>query len=200
MKIKFTLLTSMLGTLPSDQEVFKTYVASKAPEESGEESLATPEEVEKKGTTIFHRNDQGELILRDYLIKGALKARADAIRARKGKGKDEKGNWGSIRGKIDEDVHVYPEMISLGITEPDGMYERPLRAMTAQGPRVSLANSETVNAGRSWECEILLRPGRITEKMLIEILDELQYVGFGQWRNAGHGRTSYTITEGAPDV
>ena len=38
MNVRFTLLTEMLGTQPADEEVFQTYIASKAPESTGPEN------------------------------------------------------------------------------------------------------------------------------------------------------------------
>lgn len=193
MFVRFTLLSEMLGTNPANEEVFKDFVASKNPDGVPEE-LNLPEAVEERGTTVFRRHpDTKNLCIADYMVKGALKSRGDAIRARKGSGKEEKGRWGAIKGKLDDDLHVYPRFIDLGLEKPDGLLERPLRAMTAQGARVSLARSEFINAGHRFECEIVLREGRVNEAMLKEMLDEMKYVGMGQWRNSGHGRCSWEI-------
>ena len=65
--------------------------------------------------------------------------------------------------------------------------ERPLRASTPQGERVSIAKSESVPAGSTAEFEIeCLDPG--LEAMVRECLDYGQLRGLGQWRNSGKGR------------
>lgn len=199
MKVRATLLTDMLGTQPADEKVFQTYIASKAPETTGPEEVGVdPDALEEKGTTVYRRHpDTGNLCLCDYHIKGALKARGDAIRARKAKGdKEAKGNWGSIKGKLDEDLHVFPRYIDLGKDKPDTILERPLRAQTMQGPRVSLARSEVVTADTQFEFEIAWMPGRIDRKMIIEMLDEMKFMGLGQWRNAGYGRVDIEVDLG----
>lgn len=68
-----------------------------------------------------------------------------------------------------------------------GTCQRPLRANTPQGERISLACSETVPAGTTME---------FTAKCLVdgqmdvvrEWLDYGKLRGFSQWRNAGKGR------------
>lgn len=65
--------------------------------------------------------------------------------------------------------------------------ERPLRASTPQGERVSIAKSESVPAGSTAEFEIeCLDPG--LEAMVRECLNYGTKRGLGQWRNSGKGR------------
>ena len=107
-------------------------------------------------------------------------------------GKKGRNPWGAAKSKFDNFVFVFPRKISLGKKEPDGICERPLRAETMQGPRVSLARSEVVNAGISFDCEIQLFPGcPITDKMLRQCLDYGKFKGLGQWRNSGKGRFTW---------
>lgn len=68
-----------------------------------------------------------------------------------------------------------------------GYCERPLRASTPQGERVSIAKSENVPAGSTAEFEIeCLDPG--LEAMVRECLNYGTKRGLGQWRNSGKGR------------
>ena len=64
---------------------------------------------------------------------------------------------------------------------------QPLRAQTAQGERIALANSETVPAGSTIEFKVVLLKDD-HEKLLKEWLDYGRYKGIGQWRNSGKGR------------
>ena len=64
--------------------------------------------------------------------------------------------------------------------------ERPLRAMTMQGERVSIAKSETVPAGVSITFTMIVLDNSLN-KALDECFDYGRYKGFGQWRNAGWG-------------
>ena len=65
--------------------------------------------------------------------------------------------------------------------------ERPLRASTPQGERVSIAKSESVPAGSTVEFEVTCLDPSL-EGMVRECLDYGQLRGLGQWRNSGKGR------------
>ena len=68
-----------------------------------------------------------------------------------------------------------------------GECQRPLRAQTAQGERVSIAHSETVPVGSTMEIEITcMDPAH--EKLVLEWLEYGKLRGLGQWRNSGKGR------------
>lgn len=192
MKIRITLTERMLGTKSANMDLFTDYIASKAPDgDAKKEELETAKHKEEAGTTIFHRDADGEIIIWNYQIKGFLKEAGDAIRqcstsevGPTGKGK----KWGSLKAKVDNFVFVYPRQIKLGTKEPAEWCERPLRVMTMQGPRVSVAKSEVIASGTSFEVEInILKGAPITEKMIEQILDYGQLKGLGQWRNAGNG-------------
>lgn len=200
MKIRITLIEEMLGTKAANKEVFASFIASKCPDDDlRRQEIETAEHREEAGTTVFDRDETGALMLWDYQVKGFLKEAANVMRQCADKPAEEDGKkarspWGSAKSKFDNFVFVYPRKISLGVNEPDSICERPLRAETMQGPRVSLARSEVVNAGRSFECEIQVLPGApITEKMLLQCLDYGKFKGIGQWRNSGKGRFSYEI-------
>jgi hypothetical protein len=108
----------------------------------------------------------------------------------------------NLRSKIDNVLFVSPVELPIDTTaEPDKMeyLERPLRAMTMQGPRVSLARSEMIPAGAVVKCKITLYPvpsSQIDEAMLRELLDYSSQKGLLQWRNSGcYGQYSYELTE-----
>lgn len=203
MRVKITLLEDMLGTKAANEEVFATYIASKAPDgDKRKEEIETAEHREEAGTTVFHRHPKtGNLMLWDYQIKGFLKEAGNILRQcaeeapegeEKKKGKTKK--WGTIKTKMDNFVMVTPRMIDLGVREPARIIERPLRAETMMGPRVSLARSEVVSAGTSFEVNIDVMPGGpVTEAMILECLEYGKWKGLGQWRNASWGRFSFEV-------
>ena len=200
MKIEIILTEEMLGTKAANKEVFASFIASKCPDEDlRKQELDTAEHREEAGTTIFHRDpESGELMLFDYQIKGFLKEAADIARQSEEEpdddddGKKVRKKWGSAKTKFDNFVFVFPRIIKLGKKHPDGVCERPLRAQTAQGPRVSVARSEVVSAGTSMQCEIRLLPGGpVNEKMIRQCLDYGVLKGLGQWRNSGKGRFTW---------
>lgn len=192
MKVRITLTENLLGTKAANKDVFADFIASKAPDdELRKQELDTAEHREEAGTTVFHRHpDTHQLILWDYQLKGFLKEAADIMRQCQ---KEKKGSpWGNAKRKFDNFVFVFPRMIPLGKEEADGVLERPLRAETMQGPRVTLARSETVAAGTSFECEIILMPDApVTESMVKVCLDYGKLKGLGQWRNSGVGRFTW---------
>ena len=78
--------------------------------------------------------------------------------------------------------------------DPNGLpwvFQRSLRAETAQGPRVALASSEAAPAGSMWSCTI-----QVLDPVLIPIVEECldfgQYVGMLQNRGNGYGRFIWT--------
>jgi hypothetical protein len=195
MNIRITLTEELLGTKAANKDVFADFIASKAPDgDLRKEELETAEHREEAGTTVFHRNPEGELMIWDYQVKGFIKEAADVLRqANKA---SETSRWGNAKRKVDNFIFVFPRKISLGKKAPDEICERPLRCETMQGPRVSVARSEVVVSGTSFECEIRLVPGSpITEKMVLECLDYGALKGLGQWRNSGKGRFSYEILD-----
>lgn len=178
---KIELTTRMLGTVTKDPEVYRTYIESKKPEDkNGEDEYLTVEKVEEKGWTGFHRDDTG-LFIYEYMIKGFLKNAGNVLKAAQ--------KIAALKSKIDSFVFITPRRITLGQKEPDGMVERPLRAMTARGPRVTLARSDFILAGKVIEFEVTLLPHKeITWKVLDTLFEYGRLMGLGQFRNGGYGR------------
>lgn len=184
--VKCTFITPVLGTQPQ-RDVASEYLASKFIDNGGElpadEAETLPEMVEK-GTTVFHKRD-GCPILYDYMVKGFLKEA----------GRTFNGLHGvkNLRSKIDSLVFVSPRQITLDI--PDGCrieyLERPLRAETAQGPRVALARSEMLPAGAHFEITLEVYDGPITDDILRDLFTYGKHKGIGQWRNGSYGRFEF---------
>ena len=175
------LETEMLGTVTKDPEVYKTYIESKRPEGvEGEAEYLTVEKVEEKGWTGFHRDENG-LFIYEYMVKGFLKHSGNVLK--------DSLKVKALRSKIDDFLFVTPRRIYLGKMEPDGVVERPLRAMTMQGPRVTLARSDYVDAGLEVGFEITLLPHKdLTWEVVDTLLEYGQLSGLGQFRNGGYGR------------
>lgn len=186
-----TFTEGLLGTKPNDEEIHATYVAKKREEgvaqdelDAETKALAEVERLEK-GTTIFHRNEKGQPIIYDYVIKGFLK---DAIKALRRDPKSSCAELKNYKGVIDGSVFVKPRQIVLNLPKGAsiGTCQRPLRAETAQGPRVALAQSEEAPAGTTIEFEVLtLAPG--IDKALAECWEYAQLRFLGAWRNSGKG-------------
>ncbi len=176
LKYRITLLEPMLGTVPKNKEVFSRYIAN---ERTGQDEIANVPEGEESGYTGFFTNPDGSIFLFNYHIKGFLKEAGNIL-------KEELGVK-NLRNKIDNYVFVFPRRIPLK-DEPDGTMERPLRGMTPQGPRVSLAKSDIVDAGLTMDFSVkVLKHKELTEELIEKLLDYGALKGLGQWRNASWG-------------
>ena len=184
-KVRLTFTEPLLGTWPANQNVAREYIASKSPDAATiEDEVAAlgAEAAADKAMTVFPRSAEGQPILYDYQVKGFFKD-ACGMLGRIG-GKDEKGKKRAINesGKLT----AYKKIIDMNECQ------RPLRAQTAQGERVSLANSEQIPAGSTCEFEVLCMDDAHAAAVM-EWLDYGQLRGLGQWRNSGKGRFRYTL-------
>lgn len=194
LKVKLVLLEPLLGTAPKNKEIYKDFIASKVTAEQQNEELETiadaMAEVEK-GTTGFHKDEEG-IFIYDYLVKGFLKEAGNVMKLDM--------NLKNVKSKIDNLVFVFPRKLRFltpdekPLLDHQGYLERPLRAQTAQGPRVFLARSETVDAGNKIICEFKIVPNKeINSKVICNILEYGALKGLGQFRNGSYGRFSYEI-------
>lgn len=196
LKIEIEFQEEVLATSPGNTEIFKDFIGSKSPDaQTLQEEIAAlgTEEVERKQKTIFPVDD-GKPFVYDYQIKGMFKDYCSMLRRYPGYSISSKLEvW---QKQIDGGIFPHPRKIFLMI--PEGMKigdcQRPLRSMTRQGERVSLANSETVPAGTKIQFEVELLDPRL-EAFVIEWLDYGALRGFGQWRNSGKGLFSWKRIE-----
>ena len=192
--IKFT--EPMLGTKPSNKEIFGDWVASKAPDgDKRKEELDSAEHAEEGGTTVFAR-DNGEPGIYDYQIKGFFKDACAALNRSDSEFRDKMEKLSAYKTKIDQCIFVYPRFIKFTIPEGSSisMLERPLRADTPQGPRIALARSEIVPVGTtiSFELQVLSKD---LQRWVQLCLDYGKMRGIGQWRNASYGRFTWSQIE-----
>jgi len=194
-EVQIVLTTEMLGTVPKDPEIYKNYIESKKPVDVTENESTTVEKIEEKGWTGFHRDPVSNMLfIYDYMIRGFLKSAGEVLQQNIMVEKEKKGvvsneKLKGIKGKIDKYVFVFPRHIFLGKEAPDGVVERPLRAMTMQGPRVTLARSDYVNAGTRLNFTIkLLKNKEIGWDIITDLLKYGELAGLGQFRNGSYGR------------
>lgn len=205
MHVKITFIEPILGTAPKNEEIYRDFIGSKAPDAASlEDEVAAlgVDEVAEKGMTVFPRNEDGKPIIWDYQIKGFFKDACGMLGRVGGKdevtGKKKKVNESSkltaYKKIIDGLIFVQPRQIPIIFDGEVGICQRPLRAQTMQGERVALAMSEEIPAGSKVEFDILCMDVA-NEKAVIEWLDYGQLRGIGQWRNSGKGRFTYELTE-----
>lgn len=194
MKVRLTFLEPVLGTWPSNENIARDFIASKAPDASTiEDEIAAlgADAVAEKGKTVFPRTD-GQPILYDYQIKGFFKDACGMLARVKSK---KSSTLKAYKKIIDGLIFVEPRMIPIEVNGEIGECQRPLRAQTAQGERVSLANSEEIPAGSSVELDIVMLDEKAHKEAVLEWLEYGRLRGIGQWRNSGKGRFTYEVLE-----
>lgn len=165
LKVKITFLEPVLGTWPSNQNVARDFIASKSPD-----AATIEDEVAALGADAVA--DKGMTVFP----------------------RNENGKLSAYKKVIDGLIFPQPRMIPIKVNGKIGDCQRPLRAQTAQGERVSLANSEEIPAGSTCEFEILLMDESL-ENAVLEWLDYGVLRGIGQWRNSGKGRFTFDIID-----
>lgn len=199
MKVRITFTESVLGTSPSNEEVYRDFIGSKAPDAiTVEEEVAAIGEdaVVEKGMTVFPKLEDGTPFFWDYQIKGFFKDTCGGLR----KVSDSRSaKIKAYKKEIDKLIFPKPRCIPIKFEGYISDCQRPLRAQTAQGERVSLAISEEVPAGATIEFSIDLLNGDY-EDTIREWLDYGEYSGIGQWRNSGRGRFVWEELDDAGNV
>lgn len=193
MKIRITLTEEVLGSSPSNEELLASYIASKAPTDD-----LTEQEVDnikaqaaEERMTIFPKTADGTPFIYDYQLKGMFKDSCKAL-ATAGKAGYPGGKHcaalKAYKKAIDGLIFVSPREIPYDLHGLKmGFCERPLRAQTPMGERVSIAKSETVPAGSTIEFEVNCLDPKL-EDVVRECFDYGTLRGLGQWRNSGKGR------------
>ena len=193
LKVRLTFIEPILGTCPSNGDVYRDFIASKAPDATTiEDEVAAigADAVADRGMTVCPRLADGTPFLYDYQIKGFFKDTCGGLRKVKG---SESEKIKAYKKEIDKLVFPLPRCIPILFDGEVGECQRPLRAQTAQGERISLAISEEIPAGATIEFSItLLNDGN--EKAVREWLDYGKFSGIGQWRNSGRGRFTWEET------
>lgn len=193
MRVKLTTIDEMLGSQPNDKEIHRTYIASKSPDATTiEEEVAAigVDAVDEKGTTVFPRDKDGNIVVYNYQIKGFFKSACSALRKVP---KTKSSKCKAYKKLIDLNIFVYADendvsnrMVPINYDGEIGTCQRTLRAQTMQGERISLASSEMIGAGATIEFDVVCL-NKDDEELVKEWLDYGRYNGLGQWRNSGKG-------------
>jgi len=201
-------LEPVLGTSPSDRSTWETFIRPLARQQykQAEEAqvrqeyldLATLRELAKatevrdadadeadapppeRPLTVFFR-DHGGLFLWDYQILGHLKEMANMLKTELG--------IKNARAKLEQSVWVRPRRCHFTGTVERAVVQRPLRAQTMQGPRVTIATSEAVLPGAHLVFRVAVLPhSEIKPGVVQKLLTFGEWRGMGQWRTGGWGR------------
>jgi len=191
--VRLTFTEPLLGTAPA-RDLYERWIQAEARKRGLEvdDELETLQDMEEKGWTRFHEDEKG-LLIYDYVVRGFLKSALAFLM--------ENGAVPKIpayKNRVDKFVFIEPRRIYIKDsegrvkTEPDGVLERPLRAMTLQGPRTSLVRSDYVKPGSMLEFSVILFENRaISMRHIRQAFDYGRWHGLGQWASGGFGRFSW---------
>ena len=194
LKVKLTFTEPILGTCPQNEDIYRDFIGSKAPDAStvdDEVAALGADAVVEKGKTVFPRLDDGTPFLYDYQIKGFLKDTVGGLRKVKN---TQSSKIKAYKKEIDKLIFPEPRCIPILFDGNIAECQRPLRAQTMQGERVSLAISESTPAGATVEFTITMLSDE-HEALVKECLDYGRFSGIGQWRNSGKGRFTWEEIE-----
>ena len=192
LKVRLTFTESILGTASANEDVYRDFIGSKSPDAASvddEVAALGADAVVEKGKTVFPKLPDGTPFLYDYQIKGYFKDTCGGLRKVKGS-KSEKIK--AFKKEIDKLIFVEPRCIPFENYGEIGECQRPLRAQTMQGERVSLSISDEIAAGAQVEFAVLMLSDE-HEAAVREWLDYGRLSGIGQWRNSGKGRFTYEV-------
>ena len=187
MHIRITFIEPILGTSPANEDLYREFIGSKAPDAGSiEDEVAAlgADAVAEKGMTVFPRTKDGTPYLYDYQIKGFFKDTCGGLRRVEGM---VSSKIKAYKKEIDKLIFPEPRRIPIIFTGEMGECQRPLRAQTAQGERISLAISEEIQEGAQITFSVVGFADSY-DKAVREWLDYGKYSGIGQWRNSGKGR------------
>lgn len=187
LRVRITFFEELLGTASNDKDIHKEFIASKAPDApSREEEVAAVgvNEVVEKSMTVFPRDKDGNPIMWDYQVKGFFKDTCGMLRKVTG---SKSSKIKAYKKEIDELIFVNERQIPIKFDGEIGSCQRPLRGQTAQGERISLANSETIPSGATIEFTVKCLIDSYVD-VVREWFDYGELRGMGQWRNSGKGR------------
>lgn len=193
--VEFKFISPLLGTASTNKRIYRDFIASKAmttvngnvPHFPADEADLVQEN-DTPGMTGFLRDPlTARPVLSAHMIKGYLK---EACKAMREVPNTKVAKLTAHQSKINRFVFVNPRYIAIDFPGQITLNERPLRAETAQGPRITLACSEQIE-----HAKIAFTLRVIGESISEDILKECFYygqsMGIGQWRNANYGAFVY---------
>lgn len=201
--VRCTFTQPLLATNANNSEIYSEFLAKNAPDaETLEQEIQRLglAQVDEKGMTVFLRKPENPEIpqMKAYTWSGFFKAKARALAKIKG---TKTAEMKAYIKEIDDRISISPTFIDLAIPQGGeiGTLQRPLKAATLQGDRVSLAKSETVPIGTQCEFTVCCE----TKEGMQIVLEALEFGakrGTGQWRNAGYGTFTFDVLELRKDV
>lgn len=186
MNVRIIFTEELLGSCPSDPEVYKQWVADKASDKDMADEIAAygADKILDNGTTRFLTVD-GRPALSNHTWLGFFKEKCGFIKL------DNKntacGKLSNYRKRFDTGAVAFENKFSVLVLpkgEQLGMCQRPLRAQTQQGERIALASSVTCPIGTRTRFTLFMTSPEY-KPVIEETLNMGRFVGTGQWRGSG---------------
>lgn len=190
LNVLLTFIEPILGTCPNNGDIYREFIGSKAPDaDTVEDEVAAlgADAVAEKGMTIFPKLPDGTPFLYDYQIKGFFKSACSFLKKADG---SRSASLKAFKKEIDGLIFPFPRKIPFENYGEIRECQRPLRAQTPQGERVSLAMSEEIPEGATMHLTIKCL-NKADIPLVEEWLDFGALNGLGQWRNSGKGRFTW---------
>lgn len=209
---KVTLyLRDCAGGTPMSKDLIKKWIDAtcklKSEEERAKIVEATleslpdiSEDKEARSWVGFKRSEDGYLYIEGRCIKSMIKEAANILKdivpnggKQTGKNKDSSRGISALKAKVAERVFVVDDRVFFmrngeRISAPDELEERPVHAMTAQGPRSSLKRSDVLrDVEVTFTVRRLANVKEVPEETLMACLVYCQFLGLGADRSQGKG-------------
>lgn len=219
--VRLKLVSPLHGGIPQASSVVDSWVAARVKQgllgaeeaeriktEYKEENpdLETAKETEEQKRLCSFRSDKKGIYVEGRQVKAMMKEAAKTIG--KTSDKEHRGSKQTMQTGVlvttddAEDFHGSDRLRfwrdGALVTEPEGMHEAPVHAMTPQGPRTSIKLNDYVDAGAEIRFKIWVLSchgvGKraITNTYLAEVLANSQMGGLGANRSQTKGRFEVT--------
>lgn len=199
-QVRAKFITPVLGAVPYDKEIYAAWILANAEkagieltEEQVEQELASIQDLEEKGWTGFHRDEDGNPFEYNYTWKGFMKEACGTLRRVSGTS-SAKGSMQAYKKILNGLVKVKPRQIFYIL--PDELdpldlevLERPLRASGPGGERVALARSDILPPGTEMAFQVhVVSGGPVSMTVMKEWFEHgADFIGYRQWRSGGFG-------------
>lgn len=168
----------------------------------------TLKDLDMRGTTVFFFDPETQLpMIGDHMVYGFLKEAGASLCSRARAKGDKRKETILVSKNFTHsclNTHIRCDQEFIRFDRDIKRYEngdprylhRSLRSEDRSTGKkiVALIKSEQVEAGAKIEFDLRVQTDSpITEEVLRQLLDEGEFIGFGQWRNAKHGCFEYTM-------
>jgi hypothetical protein len=159
--------------------------------EEDREDVGELDETVEAGETVFRRDAEGRLVLREFMLKSAIKEATQRLGYYQKLKRNEDGM--GLRSWQQTGFYVDPRLLYLmrdgqPLTEPDGCDEAQGRVPTPKGPKSILRKSEYVERP-TLEFTIKMLPFKgFGYPELARVLTLVCEIGVGSWRSREEGK------------